>query len=440
MQSKIEITIPDNNIIERTYIIDVIFHDFLDISYEIRCSHSVSDYILIFDDRKIIFRDGFWNRLSRPLEYLDLKNLPNPSFTTNNFIIESNIPILYGSDELFFDEKMVICGIDIFASIFFMLTRWEEYVNKTRDQYNRFPATASTAYQHHFLHRPIVNEYVEMLWNMLIKMGYVKKRKKRKFELILTHDIDMIHYKERFKLIFGDIIKRKNIVLALKRCTTFWKNPYDTFDFLMTVSEKIGIKSHFYFMAAKEGLNNKDNDFYIYTRAFGKIVESIKERGHIIGFHPGYESYNDLKIWKEQKLSLETMLDCSVKEGRQHYLMMNIPETLEYWEDGGMDIDSTLGYADEPGFRCGTGDVFSYFNFLRQKKMFLHERPLIVMDGTLKVYKKLSLHESINILHYYSEIGKKYEMPITFLFHNSSFDFFNWNGWMKIYKELVSDH
>ena len=75
--------------------------------------------------------------------------------------------------------KIIECGIDIFASSFFMLTRWEEYVNKIRDMHNRFPAYASLACKNNFLDRPIVNEYVEMLWNMLKFLGCKQEKKKR---------------------------------------------------------------------------------------------------------------------------------------------------------------------------------------------------------------------------------------------------------------------
>lgn len=67
------------------------------------------------------------------------------------------ITIIYGEDKLIIDRnsKTIVCGIDIFASSFFMLTRWEEYVNKKRDNHNRFPASESLAYKFGFLNRPI---------------------------------------------------------------------------------------------------------------------------------------------------------------------------------------------------------------------------------------------------------------------------------------------
>ena len=61
-------------------------------------------------------------------------------------------------------------GLDIFGSVFFMITRYEEVVKSDRDEYDRFPAAASLAYQEGFLDRPIVNEYLEILWTCMKRL------------------------------------------------------------------------------------------------------------------------------------------------------------------------------------------------------------------------------------------------------------------------------
>ena len=72
--------------------------------------------------------------------------------------------------------------------------------------------------------------------------------------------------------------------------------------------------------------------------------------------------------------------------------------------------------------------------------MRLKESPLIVMDGTLKTYQTISLTDVSKKLNYYMEVGKRYGMPITFLFHNSSFDIWDWKGWKNVYKECLKNY
>lgn len=438
MHSEIEIRIPADSSEERKYVIDVLFSDFLGISYQLFIDDRISDYHIGFVNRELVIRDRFWSIYKeKPLAYLTEAALPRVSFLSGcSYLPEKDIPMLYGENEFVVSEENIICGIDIFASSFFMLTRWEEYVNKIRDKHGRFSGEDSIAYKNHFLHRPIVNEYVEMLWNMLKALGYSGERKEQKFELVLTHDIDIMKSVHPLRVIAGDVLKRRHFKQALLYIPALFKDPVDIYSFLMKRSEKIGIKSHFYFMAVEPQSNDFDTPCYLNSKRFRRLITTIRKRGHVIGFHPGYSTYKNENIWREEKNRLEQALNEKITEGRQHYLMMEVPYTLKMWDEQGMKVDSTLGYADREGFRCGTGNSFPVFDFLERKVLALHEIPLIVMDGTLRFYRNLTKNQSFEILLHYIACGKKYNMPVTFLFHNSSFDNRKWCGWKQMYKKL----
>jgi hypothetical protein len=429
----IKITIPNNNINERKYIIGVIFNEFLGLDYKIvACDFgsAVSDWAIELENRnKLIIEDHFFNKYPKTKNYLKFKNIPtNINYqlkTENKFIVEVNIPVIFGSASTFkLQPSRIICSIDIFASIFFMLTRWEEYVNKERDIHNRFPAYASTAYKNDFLHRPVVNEYIEMLWNMLLFLGIEQKRKEKKYELTLTHDVDNICFwknkNQLFRLIAGDVLKRKNVSLALERLSEYYlvkrktiKDPFDTFEWIMDKSESIGLKSRFYFMSG--GITSYDNRYRIDDKKTIGIINKIKKRGHIIGLHGSYDSYNNLEQFKKEKDLLEKIVENPILEGRQHYLRFEAPITWQVWEDAGMEIDLTCGYADKEGFRCGTGDEFSVFNILMRKKLKLKERPLVVMDCSLFDYNSYDYNEAMKEIN----TMKKNTNSFTMLWHNS---------------------
>jgi hypothetical protein len=188
----------------------------------------------------------------------------------------------------------------------------------------------------------------------------------------------------------------------------------------MNKSEAIGVKSRFYFMSG--GVTNFDNRYKINDKRVIKLIEKIKKRGHIIGFHGSYNSYNDFEQFKKEKELLEKISNQKIVEGRQHYLRFEVPTTWQIWEDNGMEIDSTCGYADREGFRCGTGDEFSVFNILSRKKLKLKERPLIFMDDNHYSYNKnISYNKSFDIINELITQSKKYNSYITILFHNSIF-------------------
>ena len=147
----IKITIPNNNLDERKYIIDIIFNEFLELEYNLQVGST--DYeIVLENDKRLIIKDSFFSMFVEDLEYLSLENIPKGiKFVKNDFIVENDIPIIFGNKNLDITTNEIVCNIDIFASIFFMLTRWEEYVNKNRDNHHRFPAYESLAFKNNFL-------------------------------------------------------------------------------------------------------------------------------------------------------------------------------------------------------------------------------------------------------------------------------------------------
>jgi len=398
----ITITIPSNNINERKYILDIIFNEFLGLEHTL---HSGSqDYeIVLENDKPLIIKDTFFNKYPKDLEYLKIENIP-----------------------------LKIEDLDMFAASFFMLTRWEEYVNRNRDTHNRFPATESLAFKQGFLDRPIVNEYVEELKQRLLELDDSLVFKERKYELFLTHDVDDLYmwksWKQVFRVAFGDIIKRKSMTLALERVAQYFlikrdaiKDPFDTFDWLMDKSEAVGIKSRFYFMSG--GVTEYDNRYKIDESKFLELIEKIKKRGHIIGIHPSYNAFNDIKQFKKELDLLEKTVGQKITEGREHYLRFEIPNTWQVWEDSGMKVDSTCGYADKEGFRCGTGDEFSVFNILSREKLMLKERPLIFMDARDFDCNGYACNTQFthNAFTYIEQMKKNNFSNITLLFHNCIF-------------------
>jgi len=438
----IRINIPNNFLPERKYIIDILFDEFLGLKYDIHVKDETKNYdIFLENGNKIIIKDLFFSNFEDSLDYLNKKNIPGKiNFLRNPFIVEKNIPKIYGDNEFKIQKNEIICGIDIFASSFFLLSRWEEYANKTRDLYDRFPVAASLAYKSDFLNRPIVNEYVEMLWNILKYLACNQKRKEKKYELVLTHDVDNIFKWKNFGLfvrnICGDIIKRKKTSLALEDIRHYFgKNPYEMFDFLMDLSEKRGIKSHFFFMSG--GTSKFDNNYSINQSFVRKIIEKIKNRGHLIGFHPSYNTYNDQRQWEKEYSNLSIEVLQKAKMGRQHYLRFEIPITWQIWEDNNMKWDSSLSYPEKEGFRCGTCYEYSVFNILTRKKLKLKEMPLEVMEVTMVDYQKL-LPEIMEkrIIKLINNV-KKYNGKFVLLWHNSNFNGELWSKYKIIYEEIL---
>lgn len=427
----ISIRIPNNNIEERSYAVSSVF-EIIGVNYNLLIDSDITNYILEVEDCELIICDLFFSTHKEQRSYLSIDNIPQKvSYVRNNFIIESDLPVIYGTDELLLSKKRIKCGIDVFASVFFMLTRWEETVLNKKDSHGRFPASYSLALKAGFIERPVVNEYCEMLWNMLKFLGCQDKRNNEGFSIRFTHDIDVFR-KSSLKEMMKSIIRFKsikNVIDTFIGFISFKYDVYNLYDYFMDKSERCNTKSHFYFMS-------DNTNHFLQSKKFHKTIRRICGRGHYIGFHPGYNTYRDCEKWGEQLHKLESVSKMKIREGRQHVLQIVLPETIRIWEKYGMECDSTLCYAEKSGFRCGTGNSFFLFDVLGSKQLSLKEMPLIIMDVTLKRYECLPLVEAKMKIKTLIETSRKYDMPITLLFHNSNFYGKEWQGWMQLYDEI----
>ncbi len=438
----ISIRIPDNLVAERTYVIDVIFSEFLGLDYKIAIGNGTKDYEITLENGKtLLVRDHFFRKFEEASEYLTQTGIPsNALMCTNKFSPDADIPVIFGTGELAAGQDSIICGADIFASSFFMLTRWEEYANRGRDSHDRFPAHESLAQRSGFLHRAVVNEYVEMLWNMLNHLKCGQHRKERNFRTFATHDVDNpFLYAARspfiaLKQMCGDIIRRKDPAAAFGNFRAWAKtangredlDPFNTFDWMMDVSEGLGLKSHFLFITGHSE-PARDGGYDCGHKLLRSLMQNIHRRGHHIGLHLSYGSFDSPEQTKKEFDILKTA--CSglgVRQeswmSRQHFLRWKTPETFENLESACLDYDSTLSYADAAGFRCGVCYEYPAFDVLARKRLRLRERPLLVMDCTVidRPYMNLGAGEqAYSTIKNIKDTCRRYGGDFVVLWHNT---------------------
>lgn len=451
------VKVPENYFSERRYILNVVLNNFLGLNFTIQTENRKELCLLLTTsgtNHELILTDDFFQTTAQ--QWLTVSSLPqrplslwNPHET--NFLSslkEQNIPVIYGHplpNENFIQVKngCIRLGIDIFGSIFFMLTRYEEYVKPDRDQFDRFPATASLAYQEGFLHRPIVNEYVEILWACMKKLWPGLERKPRQFNMYISHDVDN-PYQHAFtqlplltRKLAGDLLKRRNPQQGLSRFRTWGLvkqgkiavDPFNTFDWIMDLSEKHGLTSAFYFITDHTN-TQKDGNYNIRHPLMRQLLQRIYRRGHEIGIHPSFNTYQDpVQTQKEfeilQRVCSEEGIKQDIWGGRQHFLRWHNPTTWQNWENAGLTYDSTLSFADIAGFRCGTCYEFPVFDFASSQSFKLIERPLVVMEFTVLDQRYMGLGQNIedafNYINRLKNTCHQFKGNFTLLWHNHRF-------------------
>ncbi|MEP3825953.1 MAG: polysaccharide deacetylase family protein [Marinobacter sp.] len=354
-------------------------------------------------------------------------------------------------------EQGVTIHYDILGLTYWMLTRLEEIGRTDLDNHQRFPATSSHAFKHGYLERPIVDEWLNVLGQVMLRVWPEIELKQHEFNMKVSHDVDgparyaFQNFKGLVRTMGGDVLVRKDIAAALK-APWIWlnckraihpKDPANTFDWLMTQSEENGLTSAFYFICGRTDAS-KDAKYDPEMPQIRKLMREIHRRGHEIGLHPSYNTYNrPEEIAKEadrlRKVCGEEGIQQTEWGGRMHFLRWDQAITQKAWADAGMSYDSTLSYADRPGFRCGTCFEYPAFDAATDKPLKLRIRPLVAMDCTVIAERYLGLGSTEAAYEKFNELKNKCRKVggvFTLLWHNS---FFSSPNDFDIYRRLVSE-
>lgn len=429
-QSLLVIQAPPGREGERRYLLDVVFREWLGLGFllhreerediRITLAGRETGSSVLIPDALLAIESNEWPTAAliprAPLRTVATEAFP--ASTESGLPFEglpsrASLPVLFDGRErrshaIRPTDQGLALTFDLLGGIFFMITRYEEVITRSRDRLGRYPAADSVAARGGFHSRALVDEYVDLLWCVLHTVWPQLVRRRSSFELRLTHDVDQpwATWRQPIRRILrsagADIARRRRADLAARR---LWAaippasqrlahDPFDTFDTLMAASERLGKRATFFFLAGNLP-GEPDFRYQIDDPPVLQLIRRVKERGHEIGLHASLDSFRS-----PERIDLEfrALRDASARVGveqdrwgvRQHYLRFENPHTWRAQERAGLDYDSTLGYPELPGFRAGTCHEYPTFDLLSGRAMRLREQPLLVMDVTLLEYMRLT--------------------------------------------------
>ena len=448
---------------EQRYILDIILDEFMGLNFEfvkhdelnIKITRSGDDGCLTLNAEFFHKAELAWLK-PESMPVLPLLNWKPHEDGIQATLIEQSIPVLYGQPGLVKTDKHWHSNLDIFGSIFFMLSRYEELVTIDRDDHERFPAWASVAYKANFLDRPIVNEYLEILWSSIHSIWPDLERKEYKAKNFITCDVDLPFNPSLYdfkKMVFQagrQVLREYAPHKALSTLFKFVGNKIgfsfkdefrENISWMMDINEKVGNKIAFYFITHKTSyLDSNENFDELKIR---KLFKEIHQRGHEIGLHPGYNCYNDQANFKKtvevlRRVLKEEEIKQDILGGRMHFLRWDNSKTPQLFEDNGFVYDSTLMYSDKIGFRCGTSYEFTMYDLINRKAFKLKQRPLIAMECSVIASRYEGLGYTKESMMRFNKLKKRshtYNGTFTLLWHNNHFT----NMKDKIfYEELIN--
>ena len=213
---------------EKNWILKVFFNEFFGIEYRVTYIDKMQNTTITLKESKkqLSLDDSFFHLAAK--NWLKPESLPKP---VNQFIslqnsnlhksfINKKTPILYGKPNI--DDISNTINFDIFGTAFFMLSLYEEAIVEKVDSHGRFSGDFSFLVNNQLIDRPIINEYLEILWFYLNKTWPELQRKKRLYRKIISCDVDYPYSPGAYNILrafyqgFGDIKKRKSPKTAIK--------------------------------------------------------------------------------------------------------------------------------------------------------------------------------------------------------------------------------
>lgn len=225
------------------------------------------------------------------------------------------------------------------------------------------------------------------------------------FALCLTHDVDFVSSVDHSKKFFRRLRRvfksegPKNLPFyhaagSLYRLAT-GINKSDSlanYDNWLNIEDKYGFKSTFNFCSfptRKENVLDCDyklTDTVIFdgkSMNVANMIKTIDEAGWEIGLHGSMGTFNDLELLKEQKQTIEAVINKEIISTRNHYLKNDFKITPRFQAEVGFRNDSTIGCSKIAGFISGTSFPYWIWDVEAGHSLPLLEIPMSLMDVTL---------------------------------------------------------
>ncbi len=354
---------------------------------------------------------------------------------------------LWHERKAFFKTSNEEVSFDIFSATFYLVSRYEEYVIKDKDEFHRFPHEKSFAFKEGFLTIPLVDIWLIELKNILLAHSPKLVCKQKEFKFIPTYDIDIAYsYKHKGLLRnaggairdiskgdFASLKNRKNVLLNKA------EDPFDSFKILDQLHEQFNLSPIYFFLLGSGG--KLDKNLPVGNKQFQLLIQDISTK-YPIGIHPSFRS-NDkvdelpLEINRLQKISSK-----EINKSRQHYIRFTLPETFQNLIEQGIKEEYSMGYGSINGFRASTANPFFWFDLENNKVTDLKVFPFCFMECNSFFEQKQNIEETKKeIAHYIGEV-KNVKGSFISIWHNFSLGSEPlWKGWLELYKyqlELIN--
>jgi hypothetical protein len=415
------------------YTANLIFHDLLELDYEI-----------ISDQQEFLKYEG------PKINYSNRRFGDEIFFANHPMIFEEGIhhirveTIDYHRIPCIFPASQpASLPYDPISAAFYLVSRYEEYLPFRGDTYGRYRAEKSIAYAKNFLHIPVVNHFAIHIRQLLEEKYPQMRFPAKSYQFILTYDIDVaysilekgflrsqaIHLRALLKRDKGFIKLRERVLSGAE------PDPYDTYEDQFRLSEKYHVYPIYFFHVGDYGTLDKSNPWT--SPRYQSLIRQISSK-YPTGIHPSYISNSKYKTLELEIDRLNSITGRPTQKSRQHYIILNFPQTYRHLSEIGMLEDFSMGYPNNLGFRASICTPFHFYDLEREEPTGLKIHSFAAMDATLFHKMGLKSDDALEEVKLIADEVKKVAGTFIFIAHNNLItENSPFRGWRANFEQLI---
>lgn len=310
---------------------------------------------------------------------------------------------------------------DIFAASFYLISRYEEYLDFESDESGRFKASGSLAFKHGFLGLPVVELWTKRFAKVMAGRFRSMAFKPGDYKTIVTINT-------------GDPLAGQgtsilgNITGFLKDFTS--KKEYSkniekegigtsgVVEYLSESVKKCSAESRFFFSVGAPSHYEANPSWR--NSEFRKIICRTSDE-FAAGIHASVNASVSTATAAKEIYRLRTIIKKDILFSRFNLSRIVMPSSYRIVCDAGIKEDYSMGYPEEPGFRAGISRPFRFYDIPEEKVTGLRIVPFQATDLALLEYKKLTPEEARSVIAGMIDKTKLAGGWFVSIWHDSSF-------------------
>lgn len=416
------------------YIARLIFTDIL--KTDIRFTDQIGEFFDC-DSPKINYSpERFSNELFiKPNRFLFYKSLTKPVIN----------PVWYNGEKYFFEssEESDI-PFDPFAAAFYLVTRYEEYLESGSDRFNRYPADKSILSVYDLLKKPVVNIWARIVAGKLKEKFPEFDFPKPKFKYISTIDIDNAwsYAHKGFFRASGALLRSLlhfNFYEFFERMLVYGRiirDPFFTYPFLDEVFD--GNEENVIFFFPVGDYSKYDKNISWKNKYLQKLMRQTAKK-YSVGIHPSFvsEDASGKGVLPVEISRFSKIIGKKPEKSRQHFIRLTLPNTYLRLIANDVREDYTMGYASHIGFRAGICTPYYFYDLNEDHETSFKVFPFQIMDVTLRFYLNMEPQKATEEIGNLMQEVKNAGGTFISIWHNESLtDRGKWKGYKEVFYNM----